>query len=142
MTLLSEAHVLAETSQLSSCVLDSLLELHFGTYALGVSRRLTSVAYLPAVGLEPASSLELGVRDVAHAVGVARENGMALRIGDLYLEAAGEAIKYGLETGRKCDSSAVYGVVRRRAGLEFETRVVRERDGMGEGEGGGVMEVG
>jgi hypothetical protein len=46
----------------------------------------------------------------------------------MYLEAAGEAKKWGDERGRKMDSSAVFGVVRARAGEEFETGVVRERD--------------
>jgi len=57
-----------------------------------------------------------------------------LGIGEMYLEAAGEARQYGEERGRRCDSSSVFGVVRRRAGLEFETDVVKERDGNVKGE--------
>jgi 3-hydroxyisobutyrate dehydrogenase-like beta-hydroxyacid dehydrogenase len=134
MTLLSEAHVLAEKTGLPSPIVESLIEENLGAYALGVSRRLTSGKYLPAEGESPASGLELGIKDVGHGVGLARDMGMDLRIGEMYLEAAGEAKKYAESRGRKGDSSAVYGVVRQRAGLEFENETVRRRDGIGEGD--------
>ncbi|EMD61717.1 hypothetical protein COCSADRAFT_202097 [Bipolaris sorokiniana ND90Pr] len=129
MTLLSEAHVLAETSGLAASTLESLIEENFGAYALGVSRRLTSGSYLPAVGQAPASGLELGIKDVGHGVVVARGKGVELRIGEMYLEAAEEAKGYAEGRGRRADSSAVYGVLRQRAGLGFESEVVRRRDG-------------
>ncbi|KNG51463.1 6-phosphogluconate dehydrogenase nad-binding [Stemphylium lycopersici] len=134
MTLLSEAHVLAEKTGLPAPVLESLVEENFGAYALGVSRRMSSGSYFPAPGQAPASGLELGIKDVGHGVGLARDVGMRLRIGEMYLEAAGEARTYGEERGRKCDSSAVFGAVRRRAGLEFETEGVQERDAGARGE--------
>lgn len=135
MTLLSEAHVLAEKSGLPASVLEDLVEENFGAYALGVSRRLTRGTYLPPVGEAPSSGLELGIKDVGHGVGLAREKDMRLRIGEMYLEAAEEARVYGEQRGRRCDSSAVFGVVRQRAGLEFENEAVRERDGGVEGTG-------
>jgi hypothetical protein len=55
---------------------------------------------------------------------------MKLNIGDLYLEAAQEAKKFGDEKERKLDSSSVFGTVRSNAGLDFETEVVRARDGI------------
>jgi hypothetical protein len=39
-----------------------------------------------------------------------------------------EAKRVGEERGRRMDSSSVYGVVRQRAGLEFENGFVKERD--------------
>jgi 3-hydroxyisobutyrate dehydrogenase-like beta-hydroxyacid dehydrogenase len=129
MLLLSEAHTLAEKSGLPATVLEQLVESNFGAYAHGVSKRLTSGAYFPAPGTTPSSGLELGIKDVGHGVSLAREKGMKLGIGEMYLEAAEEARVYGVERGRACDSSAVFGVVRRRAGLEFESEVVRERHG-------------
>ncbi|KAI4707792.1 hypothetical protein J4E89_007420 [Alternaria sp. Ai002NY15] len=129
MLLLSEAHVLAEKTGLDSTVLETLIGENFGTYAHGVSKRLTSGSYFPPEGQAPSSGLELGIKDMGHGVGLARENGMRLGIGEMYLEAAEEARVYGEERGRRCDSSAVFGVVRRRAGLGFETEGVRERDG-------------
>jgi len=120
MYLLSEAHTLASLTDLPSSTLHTLIEHNFGAYASGVSERLISGAYCPAPGEAPRSGLELGIKDVGHGVSLARENGMKLEIGEMYLEAAGEAKKWGEERSRKMDSSAVFGVVREKAGLEFE----------------------
>ncbi|KAI0590692.1 NAD binding domain of 6-phosphogluconate dehydrogenase [Pyrenophora tritici-repentis] len=129
MMLLSEAHTLAARTGLPAAVLEDLVAQNFGDYALGVSKRLTGGAYYPPKGEVPTSRLELGIKDVGHGVGIAREQGMRLGIGEMYLEAAEEARKYGEDKGRRCDSSSVFGVVRRRAGLEFATDMVKERDG-------------
>ncbi|KAG9186470.1 hypothetical protein G6011_09578 [Alternaria panax] len=128
MMLLSEAHVLAEKSGLPASVLESLVEENFGAYAHGVSKRLTSGSYFPAAGQAPSSGLELGIKDVGHGVSLAKEAGMTLGIGEMYLGAAEEAKVFGEEKGRRCDSSAVFGVVRTRAGLDFESDQVRKRD--------------
>ena len=128
MYLLSEAHTLASTTGLPADVLESLVEQNFGAYANGVSKRLTSGAYFPAAGQTPSSGLELGIKDVGHGVNLARDKGIKLEIGELYLGAADEAKAYGDKKGRKCDSSSVFGIVRQRAGLDFETDRVKERD--------------
>ncbi|KAH7414466.1 hypothetical protein DE146DRAFT_731913 [Phaeosphaeria sp. MPI-PUGE-AT-0046c] len=120
MMLLSEAHTLAEISGLPSSTLHDLVAQNFGAYAAGVSERLVSGAYCPARGEAPRSGLELGIKDVGHGVQLAREGGMQLRVGEMYLGAAGEAKAWGDKEGRRMDSSAVYGVVRERAGLGFE----------------------
>ncbi|KAF1840800.1 6-phosphogluconate dehydrogenase-like protein NAD-binding protein [Cucurbitaria berberidis CBS 394.84] len=128
MYLLSEAHTFASKTGLPADVLESLIEQNFGAYAHGVSKRLTSGAYFPAEGQAPSSGLELGIKDVGHGVSLAREKGMKVEVGELYLGAAEEAKAFGDERGRKCDSSAVFGVVRQRAGLDFESEEVKERD--------------
>jgi 3-hydroxyisobutyrate dehydrogenase-like beta-hydroxyacid dehydrogenase len=134
MLLLSEAHTLAEKSGLPATVLEQLVESNFGANAHGVSERLTSGAYFPPPGVAPASGLELGIMDVGHGVNLARDEGIKLRIGEMYLEAAEEARNYGQERGRRCDSSAVFGVVRWRARLGFESEVVKKRDAKGKEE--------
>ena len=128
MYLLSEAHTFASKTGLPAEVLESLIEQNLGTYAHGVSKRLTSGAYFPAEGSAPSSGLELGIKDVGHGVNLAKEKGMRLDVGELYLSAAQEAKAFGDEKGRKCDSSAVFGVVRQRARLDFESEKVKERD--------------
>jgi 3-hydroxyisobutyrate dehydrogenase-like beta-hydroxyacid dehydrogenase len=128
MYLLSEAHTLASLSGLPAETLHALVEQNFGAYAAGVSERLISGAYCPVKGEAPRSGLELGIKDVGHGVSLAKESGMQLRLGEMYLEAAGEAKTWGDERGRNMDSSAVFGVVRKRAGEQFETDAVRERD--------------
>lgn len=128
MYLLSEAHTLAEKTGLPSNVLHDLVTQNFGTYASSVSERLIGGAYCPASGEAPRSGLELGIKDVGHGVTLARESGMKLEIGEMYLNAAGAAKKWGDERGRKMDSSAVFGVVREKAELGFETELVKGRD--------------
>ena len=132
MLLLSEAHVLAANAGLSSDALDELVARNFGDYASGVSRRLTQGAYCPAPGDAPRSGLELGIKDVGIGVGMAERAGV-LRVGEAYLEAAREAKVWGDDKARNMDSSSVYGVVRQRAGLDFETDLVKARD-HGEGQ--------
>jgi 3-hydroxyisobutyrate dehydrogenase-like beta-hydroxyacid dehydrogenase len=130
MYLLSEAHTLASVTGLPSDILSTLIEQNFGAYAAGVSERLVSGAYCPAVGEAPRSGLDLGIKDVGHSVNLAKEKGMKLEIGEMYLDAASEAKGWAEEEGRgrRMDSSSVFGVVRKRAGLGFESKVVRERD--------------
>ncbi|KAF9696138.1 hypothetical protein EKO04_006109 [Ascochyta lentis] len=128
MYLISEAHTLAEKSGLPSAVLESLIEQNLGTYAHGVSKRLTSGAYLPAEGQAPQSSLELGIKDVQHGVDLARSKGMKLDVAESYVEAAKKAKGWCEKNGRALDSSSVFGVVRQKAGLDFENEVVKERD--------------
>jgi 3-hydroxyisobutyrate dehydrogenase-like beta-hydroxyacid dehydrogenase len=128
MVLLSEAHTLASLSGLPASTLHALVEQNFGAYAAGVSERLVSGAYCPAEGEAPRSGLELGIKDVGHGVELAKSKGMKLQVGEMYLDAASEAKAWGDQRDRRMDSSAVFGVVRTRAGEEFETAVVRGRD--------------
>jgi 3-hydroxyisobutyrate dehydrogenase-like beta-hydroxyacid dehydrogenase len=130
MLLLSEAHVLAANAGLSSDALDELVAHNFGDYASGVSLRLSQGAYCPAPGDAPRSGLELGIKDVG--IGVAMAEAGVLSVGEAYLEAAAEAKAWGDDRARRMDSSSVYGVVRQRAGLEFETDLVKARDGQGQ----------
>jgi len=125
---ISEAHMLAEAAGLPAPVFETLLEENFGAFAHAVSKRLTSGAYYPAVGQRPGSGLELGMKDVGHGVSVAKERGVRLEIGELSMQAMQEAKKYGDERERALDSSGVFGVVRQRAGMDFETEFVRKRD--------------
>lgn len=128
MFLISEAHVLAEKSGLPNTVLESLIEQNFGAYAHGVSKRITGGVYCPPVGQAPYSDLELGIKDVGHGLGIAEASGMTLQVGELSMRAMKEAREIGKEKGRSLDSSSVYGAVRVRAGLEFESESVKDKD--------------
>ncbi|PVI08460.1 NAD(P)-binding protein [Periconia macrospinosa] len=131
MYLLSEAHVLAEVSDLPAQTLESLIEQNFGAYAGGVSKRITSGSYVAAEGERPSSGLALGIKDVGIGVGIAKEKGLGLKVGELSLEAMERAKRWGEERGKEAlmDSSSVFGSVRAQAGLEFESEVVKRRDG-------------
>ncbi|KAH6615030.1 6-phosphogluconate dehydrogenase-like protein NAD-binding protein [Boeremia exigua] len=129
MYLIAEAHTLAEKSGLPSSVLEALIEQNLGSYAHGVSKRITGGAYLPAEGQAPQSGLELGITAVQHGIDLAKSNGMPrLDVAESYVGAAKEAKAWSTEHGRALDSSSVFGIVRERAGLEFENDVVKERD--------------
>lgn len=127
MYLFSEAHTLAEKSGLPSSILESLIEQNLGTYAHGISKRLTSGAYLPAEGVPPQSNLELGIKDVQHGIDLARSKGVKLNVAESYVEAAREAKLWSEEKKRSLDSSSVFGIVRARAGLDFENEAVKGR---------------
>lgn len=73
MYLISEAHVLAEKSGLPAPVLETLIQENFGAYTYGVSQRMTTGGYYPAVGKAPSSGLELGIKDVGHGLDVASQ---------------------------------------------------------------------
>ncbi|KAF3047881.1 hypothetical protein E8E11_008476 [Didymella keratinophila] len=124
MYLISEAHTLAEESGLPSSVLESLIEQNLGTYVHGVSKRMTSGAYIPAIGQAPQSSLELGIKDVQHGVDLARSKGMRLDVGEAYVEAAREAKQWSNENGRALDSSGVFGIFNSTAPSIFRTSVM------------------
>ncbi|KAJ4353256.1 uncharacterized protein N0V89_004983 [Didymosphaeria variabile] len=105
MYLISEAHVLAERSGLPAPVLESLIEANFGAYAANTSKRLTSGSYMPAVGQAPNSALELAIKDVGIGLGIAREQGVKLEIGELSMGAMEEAKRFGDERGEEVGQS-------------------------------------
>lgn len=82
------------------------------------------------IGEKAFSDLNLAIKDVSHGVACAKKGGMRLEVGEVVLGRLMEAKKFSDESGgRILDSSSLYGIVRQDAGLEFETRVVKERDG-------------
>ncbi|KAF2739911.1 6-phosphogluconate dehydrogenase-like protein NAD-binding protein [Polyplosphaeria fusca] len=131
MFLMSEAHVLAEKAGLPAGVLEGLVQENFGDMAYSDSRRMTGGEYFPRESERPWSDLELGIKDVGIGIGVARDVGMELEVGELVMRSMREAREYGGQRGRRLDSSSMYGIVRKNAGLEFETEGVRKRDGEG-----------
>lgn len=128
--LMSEAHVFAEKSGLPSSVLEELVEQNFGAYAHGVSKRLTDGHYCPPVGERPISGLDLGMKDVGIGVEFARKKGMRLEVGEMVLARMKEAKAWAGEEGqgRQLDSTSLFGVVREKAGLEFRSEKVKQRD--------------
>ena len=129
MYLISEAHVFAEKSGLPADVLETLIGENFGAMALSDSQRMTQGIYCPAKDEKPYSDLGLGMKDVKIGLHIAKEKGMKLEVGHLVWATMDEAKAFGDSRGRQLDSSSMYGIVRRSAGLEFETEHVMKRDG-------------
>lgn len=129
MEMISEAHVLAEKSGLGSKNLEALIKDNYGPLAYTMSRRLTTGAYCPPKGEKPWSNLNLAIKDVSHGITCAENVGTRLKIAEVALSHLKEAKKYAEENGgRAMDSSSMYGIIRRDAGLDFESDLVKERD--------------
>lgn len=128
MEVVAEAHIFAEKTGLGSEAMEALIEQQYGPLPLSMSRRLTTGAYMPAMGEKPWSDLNLALKDVGHGIQCAEEMKMKLPVGDLVLGHLQEAKAYSDEQARSLDSSSMYGVLRRKAGLDFETQLVKDRD--------------
>lgn len=131
MEVIAEAHVFAEKTGLGSGILESLIDKQYGQLPHSMSKRLTTGAYMPAVGDRPMSDLTLALKDVGHAVECAKNAGTALPAGELTLSNLRGANTFARDHGRSLDSSSMYGILRQQAGLSFESDVVKERDQKG-----------
>jgi 3-hydroxyisobutyrate dehydrogenase-like beta-hydroxyacid dehydrogenase len=112
---LSEGHVLAEKSGLGTENLHTFIETMFPGPYTAYSQRMMSGDYWRRE--EPLFAVDLARKDAGHALDLAKSNGTmmkAVEVGDEHLKAVKE---YKGENG---DIAAIYGAVRREAGLEFE----------------------
>ncbi|TVY28031.1 putative oxidoreductase [Lachnellula hyalina] len=130
MEMISEAHVFAEKTGLGSENMEMLIKENYGELAYTMSKRLTTGAYCPPKGESPWSDLGLGIKDVGIGISCAEKAGTRLKVGEVALGHLKEASVWAEEegVGRKLDSSSMFGVIRRDAGLEFQTEGVKERD--------------
>lgn len=129
MEIVAETHVFAEKTGLGNGPVESLIEQQYGPLALSMSKRLTTGAYMPGREQRPWSDLNLALKDVGHGIDCAREAEMELPVGKVVQKHLQEAKKVSDSEGRPLDSSSMYGVLRRQAGLDFETDLVKRRDG-------------
>ena len=132
MEIVAEAHVLAEKTGLGNEAMEALLEQQYGPLALAMSKRITTGVYMPPRNERPYSDLTLALKDVGHGITVAKEAGTRLEVAEVALQHLNEAARYGENEGRALDSSSMYGVLRKQAGLDFESDVVKTRDGEGQ----------
>ncbi|KAF4982097.1 hypothetical protein FZEAL_2203 [Fusarium zealandicum] len=128
MEVVAEAHVLAEKTGLGSKNLEALIEQQYGPLALSMSQRLTTGAYMPARGDRPWSDLNLALKDVGHGIACAEQAGARLEVAEVALKHLEEASNFSKEEARPLDSSSMYGIIRKEAGLSFETALVKGRD--------------
>ncbi|KAM5372131.1 hypothetical protein ACJZ2D_007664 [Fusarium nematophilum] len=128
MEVVAEAHVLAEKTGLGSKNLEALIEQQYGPLAFSMSQRLTTGAYMPARGDRPWSDLNLALKDVGHGITCAEQAGTSLEVAEVALKHLSDASRFSEAEGRPLDSSSMYGVLRKEAGLAFETDFVKERD--------------
>ncbi|KAI9051988.1 hypothetical protein LZ554_004242 [Drepanopeziza brunnea f. sp. 'monogermtubi'] len=129
MEMIAEAHVFAEKTGLGTEAMETFIEENFGPLAGTISKRMTTGAYEPPRGGTPLSDLNLALKDVSHGITCAENAGTRLKIAEVALGHLEEAREFSKKQGgRPMDSSSMYGIIRRDAGLEFETDLVRKRD--------------
>jgi 3-hydroxyisobutyrate dehydrogenase-like beta-hydroxyacid dehydrogenase len=128
MEVIAEAHVLAEKSGLGSKNLEALIDQQYGPLALSMSQRLTTGAYMPARVDRPWSDLNLAIKDVGHGIALAEQSGSRLEVAEIAIKHLNDAKKFSDAEERPLDSSSMYGILRKEAGLSFETDLVKERD--------------
>ncbi|KAF4446200.1 putative oxidoreductase yfjR [Fusarium austroafricanum] len=128
MEVVAEAHVLAEKSGLGSKNLEALIEQQYGPLAFSMSQRLTTGAYMPARGDRPWSDLNLAMKDVGHGIALAEQSGTRMDVAEVAIKHLKEAKQFSDAEGRSLDSSSLYGIIRKEAGLPFETDLIKERD--------------
>lgn len=128
MEVVAETHVFAEKTGLGTGPVESLIEQQYGPLALSMSKRLTTGAYMPAKGQRPWSDLNLALKDVGHGIDCAREAGADLPVGEVVQKNLQVAKEVSDVEGRPLDSSSMYGVLRRQAGLDFKTDLVKRRE--------------
>ncbi|KAI9054663.1 hypothetical protein LZ554_001815 [Drepanopeziza brunnea f. sp. 'monogermtubi'] len=113
--MLSEGHVLAEKSGLGNENLHQFIETMFpGPYA-AYSTRMLSGDYHKRE--EPLFAVDLARKDARHAMALAKSAGTRMH----GVEVADEHLKQVKDhKGEKGDIAAIYGAVRKEAGLKFE----------------------
>jgi 3-hydroxyisobutyrate dehydrogenase-like beta-hydroxyacid dehydrogenase len=112
---LSEGHVLAEKSGLGVENLHTFIETMFPGPYTAYSTRMMSGDYWRRE--EPLFAVDLARKDAGHALDLAKTHGAkmkAVEVGDEHLRVVRE------ERGEKGDIAAIYGAVRKEAGLDFE----------------------
>ncbi|PBP24076.1 hypothetical protein BUE80_DR004995 [Diplocarpon rosae] len=112
---LSEGHVLAEKSGLGNENLHQFIETMFpGPYAAYSTRMISGDYYKRE---QPLFAVDLARKDARHAMALAKEAGTQLKD----VEVADEHLKMVKEhKGGSEDIAAIYGAVRKEAGLPFE----------------------
>lgn len=66
---------------------------------------------------------------MGHSINCAQAAGSRLRVAEVAMDHLQRANAYSEQEGRSLDSSAMYGVIRQDAGLEFANDAVKRRDG-------------
>lgn len=119
------AHTIIEKAGLGVETAEALIKEQIGPVGLMVSNRLTSGAYMPPRGERPWSPAINGLAAGRQAL----KSGPQPRLLSLVLQQLEEAVDYAEGIDREIDASAIYGVIRKDAGLSFETEQVKKRDG-------------
>ncbi|KAL3481117.1 NAD binding domain of 6-phosphogluconate dehydrogenase-domain-containing protein [Aspergillus californicus] len=116
LEVLSESHILAEKNGLSPFLLQEFIGNMFGPVLESYSNRITSGAYAPPPDQGPGFAAALACKDMGHALSLARGAGVSLPTVEIAFGRLNAAREFA---GECLDSSAVYGIARKEAGMGF-----------------------
>ncbi|KAI4851469.1 3-hydroxyisobutyrate dehydrogenase [Aureobasidium sp. EXF-8845] len=125
MEAVSEAQVFAEQTGIGCGPMEELISEGFGPVAGGYSGRMTSGNYAPALDKRPGFGVSLSIKDADYAVAIAKDHGVKLPA----TEVANKNMKQAREEhGEVLDCAAMYGTLRKEAGLNFFNEKSRQSD--------------
>ncbi|KAI5275159.1 3-hydroxyisobutyrate dehydrogenase [Aureobasidium subglaciale] len=125
MEAVSEAQVFAEQTGIGCGPMEELISEGFGPVAGGYSGRMTSGNYAPALDKRPGFGVSLSIKDANYALAIAEDAGVKLpatEIANKNMKAARD------EHGEVLDCAAMYGTLRKEAGLSFFNDKSRQSD--------------
>lgn len=106
----------AEKTGLGSQQTEEFIGNMFGPVLESYSKRMTSGAWAPPLGIAPGFAAALASKDAKHAVSLAETNGTRIPTLETALSRLTKAREFA---GESLDSASVYGVARMEAGLPF-----------------------
>ncbi|KAL8977675.1 MAG: hypothetical protein Q9205_006574, partial [Flavoplaca limonia] len=113
---LAEGHTMAEKSGLGNDNLHQFIEVMFPGPYTAYSGRMMSGDYHKRK--QPLFAVDLARKDARHAMGIAQVNGMRLEDVEVADKHLGDVQSY---MGQKGDIAGIYGAVREKSGLNFES---------------------
>jgi 3-hydroxyisobutyrate dehydrogenase-like beta-hydroxyacid dehydrogenase len=119
MEAVSEAQVFAEQTGIGCGPMEELITEGFGP------GRMTSGNYAPSLDKRVGFGVSLSIKDADYAVAIAKEKGVKLpatEVANKNMKAARE------EHGEVLDCAAMYGTLRKEAGLSFFNEKSRQSD--------------
>lgn len=114
--LIAEGLVFAEKTGLGTQQMEDFIGDMFGPVLQSYSKRMTTGAWAPPLDKPPGFAISLAVKDVGHAVSLGNQHGTQIPTLETALSRMNAAREYAGET---LDSSALYGIARQDADLQF-----------------------
>lgn len=121
--LIAEGLVFAEKTGLGTQQMEEFIGNMFGSVIESYSKRMTTGAWAPPLDRQPGFAIPLAVKDVRHAISLGDQYGTRVPTLETALSRMDAAREYA---GDSLDSSALYGIARKEAGLSFWSRNSRQ----------------
>lgn len=125
MEIIGEGLVFAEAAGFDSDVYPDLIADIFGATIGSYAARISKGSYVPPEGTAPGFSAKNALKDINHALELAKKANVKLPA----LEVSKSNVEKAIELkGEHLDGAAMYGTLRNAAGLDFENEAIKQRD--------------